>query len=65
MSGLLERLKKHNAAHDWLEAQGFEPVSAYGKYVLITVDGELKDYKDFAEAAEAQGWRYDETVENA
>jgi hypothetical protein len=55
MSKLLERLKRHNAAHDWLEAQGFEPVSAYGKYVLITVDGELKDYKDFTEAAEVQG----------
>lgn len=59
MSELLARLKKHNAAHDWLEAQGFEPVSAYGKYVLITVNGELKDYKDFTEAAEAQGWKYE------
>ena len=60
MSKLLERLKRHNAAYGWLEAQGFEPVGVYGKYVLITVDGELKDYKDFAEAAEAQGWKYEE-----
>ena len=59
MSKLLERLKKHNAAYDWLEAQGFEPVSAYGKYVLVTVNGELKDYKDFTEAAVAQGWKYE------
>ena len=44
---------------EWLEAQGFEPVSAYGKYVLVTVGGELKDYKDFTEAAEAQGWKYE------
>lgn len=62
MSELLKKLKRYNSAHDWLEAQGFEPVSAYGKYVLITVNGELKDYKNFADAAEAQGWRYDETV---
>ena len=33
--------------------------SAYGKYVLVTVGGELKDYKDFTEAAEAQGWKYE------
>ena len=59
MSELLEKLKRYNYAHDWLEAQGFKPVRAYGKYVLITVDGELKDYKDFAEAAEAQGWKYE------
>lgn len=59
MSKLLERLKKHNAAYDWLEAQGFEPVSAYGKFVLVTVNGELKGYKDFTEAAEAQGWKYE------
>lgn len=59
MTELLKRLKMYNAAHDWLEAQGFEPVGAYGKYVLITVDGESKDYKDFAEAAEAQGWKYE------
>lgn len=59
MSELIKRLKKHHAAYIWLEAQGFEPVSAYGKYVLITVDGELKDYKDFTEAAEAQGWKYE------
>lgn len=59
MSKFLERLKRHNAAHDWLEAQGFEPVSAYGKYVLVTVNGELKDYKDFTEAAVAQGWKYE------
>ena len=52
-------MKRYNYAHDWLEAQGFEPVSAYGKYVLITVDGELKDYKDFQEAAESQGWKYE------
>lgn len=59
MSELLEKLKRYNYAHDWIEAQGFKPVSAYGKYVLITVDGELKDYKDFTEAAEAQGWNYE------
>lgn len=62
MSELLKKLKRYNSAHDWLEAQGFEPVSAYGKYVLVTVNGELKYYKNFAVAAEAQGWRYDETI---
>lgn len=62
MSELLKKLKRYNSAHDWLEAQGFEPVGVYGKYVLVTVNGELKDYKNFADAAEAQGWRYDETV---
>lgn len=59
MSKLLERLKRHHAALEWLEAQGFEPVSAYGKYVLVTVNGEQKDYKDFTEAAEAYGWKYE------
>jgi len=59
MTEFLKKLKKYNAAHDWLEAQGFEPVGVYGKYVLVTVNGELKDYKNFAEAAEAQGWKYE------
>lgn len=53
MTELLKKLKRYNAAHDWLEAQGFKPVGVYGKYVVVTVNGELKDYKNFAEAAEA------------
>ena len=50
---LLERLKKYNRAHDWLETNGFEPVGVYGKYVVITVDGEKKDYKTFIDACNA------------
>lgn len=53
------RINKGNAAHDWLEQHGFQPVGLYGRAVVIKINGEYVEYKTFVEAATAQGWRYD------
>lgn len=46
---LIEKLKKHHRAYEWLEANGYNPISAYGKYVIIEGG---KTYKTFTEAAD-------------
>lgn len=53
-----ERIKKGNAAHDWLEQQGYCPVGLYGKAVVIKINGEYVEYKTFVEAATTMGWKY-------
>ena len=46
---LLEKLKRYNRAHDWLENNGHNPIGVYGKYVIA--DGKV--YKNFVDACNA------------
>lgn len=55
---VLETLHKDHAAYVWLETNGYNPTGAYGKYVIVTVDGKDTVYKNFRVAAESLGWSY-------
>lgn len=58
MSVFYETLKKDNAAYDWLQNNGYKPFGAYGKYVIVEIDGKDVDFPDFRVAAESLGWMY-------